>query len=1113
MTTVHGFVPQEARQGVLGELAALADARPRNLFLVGLFVADHQLPECGAQPAAPEPVVAPQPLEAPAPTAVPVPAHLPAPSSYIGALLPYFPSGTSMAAAVVTQPTSAAAAQPIGGIAEGGAAQSGPGRRPSPPAVPNARPQPAESVPNVPDIAAPVPTAEQNAEPAAAAHPAQDAAPACRPDHSTPKGGAAPAPLEQMQDDANDRPMTRWGAEVPSPLPPRHSWTGRLVNNAATEAAVSNVRPAQHGALSGLEAALEPAPPARQTGAVPAAGKPAQPPGGNSATAAPSDDAVPPVGTVQAPGPATTADDTQQAATGTAPKAPELNSGSEAALAHEKASVCSDGDAAAAKVGTLRRPTAATASEEQTDTILEKPRRRSELASAHRNSSSRDRSRTQRPSDGRTDELGQQASEHREDASRSRRSSGRRRDRSRTRRRSTDERPGSRKRPHSGSRSSDRQKRRRSRDSCGDRRDRRRRRDDSRDRQVRSCSRPDPSDLHHGSDPWGPSAAPAASMANVLMMTTEPEERAELLASALGQVQQSDKQTPAPHAAAVSEEGDDGDLPPLPDSPLLSQGLPGQADGDQEVAAAPESVEIPAAEAAPRVQDMVGKGEADGSRMPAAEDAEAQPPLSAGANAAAGMNEAAVPAAEAAAFLESLGGLRAHALHCSPAESGEAGTFGQPVGAEESPVPAELNGLKRKCRWHVVEPASRQDEGGQAKRQRVGLDSNATDGTPAAKEPSRGQPQPSYDMFSGLSQPPPRRPPPRGQPWPPAQSPPPLPVESASGGMPSLDVRSAPQRGDHTAWCAVKDGPPLPRHRPSGSAPPRSSAVGDEPRISSGDLLPAQSVPPPPPHGGQRRVGLRPALQDDGPEGPGSPQHGSYASSQSAPRSPSPAWWTRPARPAARPDSPSCTPRLRASTPPPARPYPATEWARALLATGINPLKWHLRTNMDFVRSIRTKLCAAGHGCETWLTTCAYAHTPRQLLTPDDNMLLVEVAREWESRGIPAEWKHVVKRPAVLHESLPAARTPEVAQQRGKDVNPMAPPPPRSKDVNPMAPRATELQPDGDPSLAEVQAQQLPLSMINEDLEIEESLMHLITVRLCHRFVHLLYKMTLCSNA
>lgn len=64
-----------------------------------------------------------------------------------------------------------------------------------------------------------------------------------------------------------------------------------------------------------------------------------------------------------------------------------------------------------------------------------------------------------------------------------------------------------------------------------------------------------------------------------------------------------------------------------------------------------------------------------------------------------------------------------------------------------------------------------------------------------------------------------------------------------------------------------------------------------------------------------------------------------------------------------------------------------------------------------------------------------------------------------------------------------------------------------------MAPRATELQPDGDPSLAEVQAQQLPLSMINEDLEIEESLMHLITVRLCHRFVHLLYKMTLCSNA
>ena len=110
-------------------------------------------------------------------------------------------------------------------------------------------------------------------------------------------------------------------------------------------------------------------------------------------------------------------------------------------------------------------------------------------------------------------------------------------------------------------------------------------------------------------------------------------------------------------------------------------------------------------------------------------------------------------------------------------------------------------------------------------------------------------------------------------------------------------------------------------------------------------------------------------------------------------------------------------------------------------------------------------------------------------------MLLRDVARERESRGIPAEWKHVVKRPAALHGSLPASRTAEVAQRHGKHITSMAPQPAHSKDVIPMAPQTTAMQSDGARFLAGVQPQQLPESMRNEDVEIEESLMRLITVR------------------
>ena len=939
---------QEAGEGVLGELAALSDARPRNLYLLGLFVADHQLPESDALPATPEPTALPEPLEPAALPAIPVPAPLPAPTSSIGAvsagtaavilpvshevpaaastavpraqqasacptlspaqsahgsavhgpvswarmaLLTYVPSDTSMAAAVTTKPTSAAAAQPAAGVAEPGAARSGP----------DGRLLSADSERQVADTAAPATAAARHVEPAAAAHPAVDASLADRPDRSTLKGEVVVAPLEQTPEDAIDRQTTRWGAEAASPLQPKHHWTGRLVNNAATEVAVFSVRPAQHEALSGSQAALAPAPARQQAEAVLAADKPAQPTKVKPETAAPSGDAVQPVGTLQDPAPAVGAEEgTRQAASGTAPEESQRSSDWEAALVSGKAPWRSAADAATDEAEAVSRPADAAASQERTEPTLEKPRQCLEPARASCTSHSRDESR-------------------------SRRSPGRSSDRSRTRRRSTEERLGDRKRPHSGSSSSDRRKRR------------------------------------------------------------------------------------------------------------------------------------------------------EGRRTPAADETQTQPPLPPDAAEGAGVHQVAAPAADAAAFLASLDGLHAPVIQCGSAQSGENSIDGQPIGAKGTLHPTKLAGAKRRRRWDVVEAAGRQDDRGQVKRQRMGPDSDV----------AHVAPQPSYDMFSRGSQSPPRQPalqPANDEPRPPSQ----LPAESAPDGMPPPAVRSPLRCAEHRAWCAVKDEEPLPCHGPSGPPPPRSSAVADQhTRISSSDSPPARSLPPPPSEEGEW-PSKRHMPFGDGPQGLPSPQHGSYASLLSAPRSPSPAWWTRAARPQAQRGSPSYALEAPSSPPPAAGLYPATEWARPQLGTGIDPLKWHIRTDIDFVRCVRTKLCKAGNACKGRLTDCAYAHAPMELLTPDDNMLLMEVAREWESRGIPAEWKHVAERQAALHGSLPATDTAVVTQRRSKDVNLVAPP-------------AAGLQPDRQQLLPRVQPQQLPHSMLNEDVEMEESLMHMITVRLLSR--------------
>ena len=79
---------QEARQGINDELAALSDARPRNLYLYGLFVADHQLQQPDASPAALKPAAVPEPLEATDVPSQPILSQLAAVSSSIGIVPP-----------------------------------------------------------------------------------------------------------------------------------------------------------------------------------------------------------------------------------------------------------------------------------------------------------------------------------------------------------------------------------------------------------------------------------------------------------------------------------------------------------------------------------------------------------------------------------------------------------------------------------------------------------------------------------------------------------------------------------------------------------------------------------------------------------------------------------------------------------------------------------------------------------------------------------------------------------------------------------------------------------------------------------------------------------------
>ena len=181
------------------------------------------------------------------------------------------------------------------------------------------------------------------------------------------------------------------------------------------------------------------------------------------------------------------------------------------------------------------------------------------------------------------------------------------------------------------------------------------------------------------------------------------------------------------------------------------------------------------------------------------------------------------------------------------------------------------------------------------------------------------------------------------------------------------------------------------------------------------------------------------------------------------------------------PATEAAPPAAGASAPTGTAHYAATERANLLLERGVNPLHRHLHPQGTFVRNIRTRLCLAGAACPGG-SRCSYAHSPEELLTREDNELLVEVAREWEANGIPDEWKEMVAEAARQRRKPPASSGPEFSSGGG---------PRRSKDPNPMAPHPER----GGPQSQSEANPALPASLRNEELEVEEQLMKLITVR------------------
>ncbi len=185
--------------------------------------------------------------------------------------------------------------------------------------------------------------------------------------------------------------------------------------------------------------------------------------------------------------------------------------------------------------------------------------------------------------------------------------------------------------------------------------------------------------------------------------------------------------------------------------------------------------------------------------------------------------------------------------------------------------------------------------------------------------------------------------------------------------------------------------------------------------------------------------------------------------------------------------------------------YRATEEAHGLLASGIDPRQRHRHPDYTFVLSIRTRRCEHGAACNRHE---AFAHSDEELLTRDDNVLLMEVAREWELHGVPDWWIRFFEALPAARDDPPARTTTAAAEARRQDVDAVAPVDGRcaSVDDDMTAPPSPHLDLQQHAERLPVKPQELPPSMHNEDLEMEESLMKVIQVRV-------LYSRFTCSRS
>ncbi len=406
--------------------------------------------------------------------------------------------------------------------------------------------------------------------------------------------------------------------------------------------------------------------------------------------------------------------------------------------------------------------------------------------------------------------------------------------------------------------------------------------------------------------------------------------------------------------------------------------------------------------------------------------------------------------------------------------------------------------------------------------------------------------------------------PPSAEPRSPSEPPPPLPADGVSDGAPSSGHRLPPPSNVYMERRHQRDQehgspppPPLPSDSPASSPSPRPPPeVDGQPRYSpvyrpsvySGAWLshrPAspncsRRLPPyeptSPPHSHSYRFSpplwpqsgqhaRSPAQPDSSPYSVGSPSYGRHAREETppylTPYPPPPELRDMPPLGSAQEARDAAQAHLWSQAEPtvhtaergegdygrPSWLYRATEEAHGLLASGIDPRQRHRHPDYSFNLSIRTRLCEHGAACNRH-EFCAFAHSDEELLTRDDNVLLVEVAREWELHGVPDWWIRFFEALPAAREDPPARTTTAAAQARRQDVDAVAPEDGHCQSVDDgmTAPPAQQPDPQQHAERLPAEQQDLPPSMRNEDLEMEASLMKVVQVRV-------LYSRFACSRS